>query len=280
MDDRREALDLDAEYDTSRQLPGGNVGAYFEAFDAASRDARDAIAMTAAIRYGAHARESFDFFPAARPNAPLFVWVHGGYWRRMSKDQFSYVAPPIVAAGGAVAVLNYPLAPGPSLDEIVAAVRRGYDAALAHATAVDGVPSRVIVGGHSVGAQLAASIAAARRTGGLVAISGLYDLQPLRSTAINGWIAMDEACAARNSPLANPPVHAGPLVASVGDGEQGEFHRQQRAYVAAWRAWSGEVREIDGAGLNHFSIVLELARPQAPLTRATCESLGLHTRSG
>jgi len=267
---------LDAQYDTSKQLPDGNVGAYFAAFDTASERARATLAMESAIRYGPGERETLDFFPASgRANTPLFVWIHGGYWRRLSKGQFSFVAAPIVAAGGAVAVLNYPLAPGPSLDEIVDAVDRGFAAAVTHAAARGVDPARTYVGGHSVGAQLAATVAARHAVAGMLVVSGLYDLDPIRRSYINDWIAMDEACALRNSPINLPPRVSGPLVAAVGAVEQAAFVEQQRHYVAAWQAWGGRAREIDAPNHNHFSIALELAHAERPLTRALLEMMSL-----
>ena len=262
--------ELDAHYDPSRPLADGEVATYFAAFDAASARARDELACTGDVRYGPHERETLDYFPAHGPGAPLFVWVHGGYWRRLSKDAFSFVARPIVAAGGAVAVLNYPLAPEASLDEIVAAVRRGYARALTCAGA-----ARAYVGGHSVGAQLAATIAARYDVRGMLALSGLYDLEPLRRTYVNDWIALDAASAARNGPLHLPPLGRPPLVVAVGGREQAAFAEQQRRYVAAWRAWGGEAREIDAATHDHFSIVLELADATSPLARALVRLVGL-----
>lgn len=268
--------DLDAQYDTSKQLPDGDVGAYFAAFDAASQHARDRLAFVSAIRYGPGERETFDFFPApGRANAPLFLWVHGGYWRRLSKDQFSYVAEPIVAAGAAVAVLNYPLAPSASLDEIVDAVGRGFRAAVAHSAAHHGDPARTYVGGHSVGAQLAATIAARHAVAGMLVVSGLYDLEPIRRSSINDTIAMDASSARRNSPIHLPPREPGPLVAAVGAIEQAAFAQQQRRYVEAWRAWGGSAREVDAPNHNHFSIVLDLAHADRPLTRALLEMMAL-----
>ena len=267
--------ELDAQYDTSKQLADGNVAAYFDAFEAASVGARASSRIERDIRYGAHERETFDFFPATRAGAPLFVWIHGGYWKRLSKDYFSFVGPPIVAAGGGVAILNYPLAPGPSLDEIVDSVARGYAAAIAHAAAGGCDIDRTVIGGHSVGAQLAGTVVARNAVIGMLALSGLYDLEPVRETYVNEWIAMDEASARRNSPVHLPPRANATLVASVGGVEQAEFARQQALYVDAWRGWGGSVRVIDAPNHNHFSIVLELERPNAPLTRALLETMGL-----
>jgi len=267
--------ELDAQYDTSRQIPDGNVAAYFDAFELASERARATLRVERDLRYGAHERETFDFFPAARAGAPLFVWVHGGYWRRLSKDYFSYVAAPVVAAGGAVAVLNYPLAPGPSLDAIVASVRRGYARAIDHAAQRGADRTRNFIGGDSVGAQLAGMVLAHNALAGALVISGLYDLEPIRRSSINQWIAMDEGSARRNSPLYLRPRTVGRLVAAVGGREQAAFALQQKCYVAAWHAWGGAVYEIEATEHNHFTVVMELANETSPLTRGLLELMSL-----
>jgi len=266
---------LDAQYDTSKQLADGNVAPYFARFVEESAKARERVHADLDRRYGEGERETIDFFPATKPNAPLFVWVHGGYWRRMSKNEFSFVAPPLVEAGAAVAVVNYPLAPGPRLDEIVDAVRRGFAYALEHASDLRADPARVFVGGHSVGAQLAGMTASHVAVRGVLALSGLYDLDPLRSTHVNDAIAMDAATAARNSPLHQPPLGDPALIAAAGDDEQQAFHLQQRAYLAAWRAWGHSGTAVAAPQHNHFTIVLELANAGSPISHALRELMSL-----
>jgi len=258
---------LDDQYDTSKQLPDGDVGPYFEQFVGMSEAARAAVPGDFGRRYGSHERETVDFFRSPHERAPLFVWLHGGYWRRMSKDAFSFVAPPLVAAGAAVAIVNYPLAPGPTLDAIVASVRSAHAYVLEHAAEFGADPERVVVGGHSVGAQLAAMIAAVFPVRAMLALSGLYDLDPLRHTHINEWIAMDAATALRNAPIHNPPVGSPLLVAAAGEREQPAFHEQQRRYVDAWRAWGHTAQTLDAPSHNHFTIVLALADPASPISQ-------------
>ena len=267
-DDR--LAELDAQYDTSLPVEG-DVASYFDRFAEASERARAACRYQT-LRYGAGERETVDYFPPIHDGAPLFVWVHGGYWRRMSKDAFSFVAPPVIAAGGAVAILNYPLAPAATLDEIVATVRRAFAFVTTgpHAARLSG---KRVVGGHSVGAQLAAMIAAVAPLHGLFALSGLYDLEPLLQTKVNDTIAMDPATARRYGPIHVPPLQPCPLVLAFGEREQPAFERQQRTYAAAWLRWGGAVRELAAPGHDHFSIVLELADAGSPLTRALLEML-------
>jgi arylformamidase len=262
---------LDGQYDTSLPV-GGNSAPYLERFTRESERAREAFAHEANLRYGDHERETIDYFPAA-PGAPLFVWVHGGYWRRLSKDANTFVAEMPVRAGAAVALVNYPLAPEVDLDRIVASVRAAHAFATARASGEGTLPARVVAGGHSVGAQLAAAIAATAPIDGLFALSGLYDLEPIRLSNVNDTIAMDEASSVRNAPLQMPPARASRLVISTGEREQEEFHRQQRAYAAAWRAWGGDVSEIESPGDDHFSILLQLTHGEAPLSRSLVDLL-------
>ncbi len=261
--------ELDAQYDTAVPI-GGDSAPYLARFVAESERARTTLPIET-IRYGRGDREILDYVPGPAAGAPLFVWVHGGYWRRLSKDANTFVAPPLVAAGAAVALINYPLAPAATLDEIVASVGAAHACAVARATTGGVAPRRIVAGGHSVGAQLAATIAAVAPLDGLVGISGLYDLEPLRFTSINATIAMDEATAARHAPIALEPLRASQLLLSAGEREQAEFHRQQSLYAQAWRAWGGNVRELAAPGDDHFSIVLELGNPQSALSRAVTD---------
>ena len=258
--------ELNAQYDTSLPV-GGNTAPYLERFARESEGTRGALPHEADLRYGEHKRETIDYFPAA-PGAPLFVWVHGGYWRRLSKDANAFVAEFPVRAGAAVALVNYPLAPEVDLDRIVTSVRAAHAFAVTRASAEGMLPARIVAGGHSVGAQLAAAIAATAPVDGLFTLSGLYDLEPIRLSNVNETIAMDEASSIRNAPLHMPPARAGRLVVSTGEREQEEFHRQQRAYAAQWRAWNGDVTEIEAPGDDHFSIVLQLTQPESALSNA------------
>ena len=257
--------ELDAQYDTA--LPAReDVARYLERFAALSEVAR-AEFPPRTVAYGSHPREILDLFPAAQPGAPVLLWVHGGYWRRLSKDDSSYVVPPLARAGIAVAIPSYPLAPEASLDEIVRALHAAYAATVENAGQLRADPKRVFFAGHSVGAQLAGMLAASHPNRGLACISGLYDLEPVRRSKINETIAMNATQARRYSPLHHLPPAPGSLLLATGEREQNEFHRQQRAYADAWRAAGGHVREIAATEHDHFSVVLDLADERTSLAR-------------
>jgi len=220
--------ELEAAYDTARTTPAGS-GPYVARFAEASAAARLACPHRT-VRYGDRPAEAIDLFRAAA-GSPLLVFIHGGYWRRMTRADFSFVAPPLARAGVSVAIVGYPLAPEVDLDTIVAAVCRGTEVAVA-AAAGDGMDvARLTLAGHSVGAQLAAMVAVRLDVRALVVLSGLYDLAPLRATSINAAIAMTPEAAARNAPLEHPPVRARTFVAAVGGRESGAFHEQTARYA-------------------------------------------------
>lgn len=258
--------ELDAQYDTA--IPAReDVARYLERF-AASSDAARAEFPPRTVAYGNHPREVIDFFPAPRPGAPLVLWIHGGYWRRLSKNESAYLVPPLARAGIAVAIPSYPLAPEASLDDIAGALQGAYAATLANAAGLNADPQRIVVAGHSAGAQLAGMLAASFAVRGVAGFSGLYDLEPVRRSKINETIAMDAAQARRHSPLHHLPRVPGPLLLTTGEREQDEFQRQQHAYAHAWRTAGGDVREFAAPGHDHFSIVLELADERTSLARA------------
>lgn len=122
--------ELEAAYDTARTTPAGS-GPYVARFAEASAAARLACPHRT-VRYGDRPAEAIDLFRAAA-GSPLLVFIHGGYWRRMTRADFSFVAPPLARAGVSVAIVGYPLAPEVDLDTIVAAVCRGTEVAVAAA---------------------------------------------------------------------------------------------------------------------------------------------------
>jgi len=270
--------ELDRQYDAAGTVP--STDPYFEEWAAASKRTRTALHCELDVAYGAGERERLDLFPAARPAAPCFVWVHGGYWRRLAKSFFSFVAEPIVAAGGAAVIVNYPLVASATLDEIVDAARRALAWIARNAARLNADARHIVVGGHSAGGQLAGMLAATdwRPYGlpedsvkGVFVVSGLFDLEPVRLSAVNEWLRIDAEGARRNSPAYHLPTHALPLVAVAGSDETFEFKEQSRNYAAAWSALGYPARYLEPAGHNHFSIVGDLADSATDLSQRLLE---------
>ncbi len=274
--------ELDAQYNAAATVP--SLDPYFAAWTEASERTRATLAHERDVAYGEHARERMDLFPAPRAGAPLFVFMHGGYWRRLDASSFSFVAGPVVRAGGACAVLTYPLAPADSLDRIVAATRTAISWLLQNAASRLNARARgIVVGGHSAGGQLAGMLAAtdwsvrggpSDAIGAVFGLSGLYDLEPVRRSNVNDWLLLpDENAALRNSPLAHLPRAPVELMVAAGARETDEFKRQTRAYAAACRAAGLVARDEIVAGHNHYSIVSELAGDASAVTRSLLDLL-------
>jgi len=103
---------------------------------------------------------------------------------------------------------------------------------------------------------------------GALAVSGIYDLEPIRLNYLNEKLRLDDAEARRNSPLLHLLDRAAPLLVTVGGDELPELRRQSETYYAAWRE-----RGLPGAfvplpGRNHYSALEELARPGGVLAQA------------
>ncbi|QDJ50746.1 alpha/beta hydrolase [Bordetella hinzii] len=275
---------LDVQYNARATVP--DIQAILKQYADESRRARLAVACRADIAYGPHADETLDIFPARQADAPVFFFIHGGYWRALSKNDSCNMAPAFTAAGATVVVMNYSLAPAVTLDRIVDQARRALAWVHAHIGEHGGDPRRIHVCGSSAGGQLVGMLLAPGWQAahglpddairGAASLSGLYDLRPLVHTHINEWMRMSPADAERNSPALLPlPARGCPLLITYGETETDEFKRQSRDYLAQWRAAGHTGRYVDMPGSNHFDLVLKLNDPRAAHTRAILEQMGL-----
>jgi arylformamidase len=233
------------------------------------------------LRYGDSAGETLDLFAARRDGAPLLVYIHGGYWRSLDKSDFSWIAPPFVNHGIAVALVNYGLAPATPLEEIVRQMLRALAWLYRNADRYDVDPQRIYVAGHSAGGHLTAMMMAALWPvfapdlpsdlvkGGL-AVSGLYDLEPLvHAPFVNVDLGLDAQRARRLSPAWLPPATPAPLITAVGALESGEFKRQNALIGRRWK--DNLLRDVPMPGCNHLTICDELGDPGSPLFDAALD---------
>ena len=220
------------------------------------------------IAYGEAPRERLDLFLAADPKAPTLVFIHGGYWQMNAKDGFAFLAGGPLAHGINVALIGYTLAPEARLDRIVAETQRAVHWLDEHLAEFGADPARLYVSGWSAGGHLTAMVMPLRTVRGGIAISGLFDLKPIRLNYLNEKLGLDIAEAERNSPLLHLPPMAGELVITYGTNELPELQRQSVEYAQAWveQGLPGELLPVDGA--NHFTILEQLASPDGALTRA------------
>ena len=234
--------------------------------------------------FGPSPEEVMDIFPAG-DGAPLFVFIHGGYWRMLSQRESSFMAETFTNAGVAVVAVNYGLAPATKLDEIVRQCRSAIAWLHANAPGFGGDLGRIHIAGSSAGGHFVGMLLASGWHGefgvpedvisGACALSGIHDLEPIRLSEPNEWLDLDDAAVARNSPIRHLPAHGCPLIVSYGGSETSEFKRQTDAYAASWRAKGFACRHVDMNVCNHFDLALELCDPASALTRAVLEQIGL-----
>jgi arylformamidase len=215
------------------------------------------------VPYGERERTKIDLYPAADKTAPCLVFLHGGYWQRNSRDVFAMLVEGVAAHGWSVAIPGYSLAPDASLTDIVTEISRSLDW-LAQSGDSYGISGPVVLSGWSAGAHLVAMALDHPRVAAGLAISGVYDLAPIRDTGLNNALKLTDQEIAQLSPLRLPAVHkrldiaygTAELPALVYDSIQ--LHELRMAANAP-----GRLFPIEGA--DHFSILSELRRPDGAL---------------
>ncbi|MGE0484166.1 MAG: alpha/beta hydrolase [Gammaproteobacteria bacterium] len=271
--------DIDAQYNIERLVP--DARRWLEFFVEASARARAELTCERDVAFGPTRAETLDIFRAARADAPIVVFIHGGYWRRLSAKEFSFVAAGPVARGFNVVVTNYALCPAVSIGEITRQSRAALAWIYRNAQRFGGDPERIVVSGHSAGGHQVARLLATDWLGdyglppdvvkGGYAISGLFDLRPLRYSWLQPMIQLDGDTVLRESPQLQLPRSAPPLVAAVGGAESAEFHRQSRDYVATCRD-AGLGAEYHALGdCHHFNVIESLGEADGLLTDALAE---------
>ena len=249
---------------------------HFARWQSASQAVRSQGACTLDLAYGPGLNETLDIFPAAQPNAPVLVFIHGGYWRSLDKSDHSFLAPALQAMGACVVMVNYALCPTTqgqvvTVPDIALQLTRALAWTHQHIAAHGGDPSSISVAGHSAGGHLAAMLLGtdwkkvnAKLPVNLVrkalSISGLYDLEPIRKTP---FLQNSLHLTPRQVRQTSPALWASPrqrtLYSVVGGDESAEFLRQNALIQKAWGKRSVPVCEVL-AGKNHFTVLDELAR--------------------
>ena len=267
----RSREELDVDYGPTRFV--ASPAAVYEDWATRTRQAREERvggAYRDGIPYGPHPREAFDFYDCGIAGAPLLVFVHGGFWRAMSRHESGLVAPHWRAAGVHVAVLDYALAPEVPLSEIVAQTRRGIARICAEAANLGADPTRIVVAGHSAGGHLAAIVQCMDDTPvrGLALLSGVFELAPVQGCYVNDIVAITDDEVRDLSPLRHAPRRPLPLVVAVGEREPIAFHEQSRALAWAWREQGCAVDFHLVSRRNHFDLLDDFAQPTSVLGSA------------
>lgn len=249
-----------------------NSPALNEARIAASREFRARHAESLDLRYGERERNMWDIYPADRAEAPCLVFIHGGYWQRNRQDEFACLAEGVLAHGWSCAMPGHTLAPDISFGGIVAEIDAALDWLAANGAGY-GVAGPVILSGWSAGGHLAAMGLGHSRVSAGLAISGVFELGPLRDTYLDERLHLSEDEIARFSPLRLPPVHKS-LAIAYGSHELPALIEDSRALHAHRADAHAPGPLVPVAGTDHFTILDELRKPGGELVRTALGLVG------
>jgi arylformamidase len=264
------SIDYAAEYNNRARIAGGD-----EILARMAKGSADYRALALArwpddmsLRYGTTERQFIDLFRAeSAGNAPLAMFIHGGFWRSLDPTHFSQVARGLNGRGIDVALAGYDLCPQVSIGAIVGQMRQ----ACLYLWGRFG--KRILVFGHSAGGHLATALfatdwehlgAPADLVPVATGISGVYELAPLMHTPMNDDFRLDLEEANRLSPLYWHPPAGRPFDVIVGDAESSEFLRQSRTLADVWGK-AGVVTRYEAPSANHFTVIEPLAEPASPM---------------
>jgi len=254
----------DGAYNNSAAVP--TSPALNEARIAASRQFRQQDGALLDVAYGSGERQRWDLFPAADPQAPCFIFIHGGYWQRNRREDFGSVGAGLRAHGWSVALPGYSLAPSATMTDIVAEIEAALDW-LHKAGPQHGIGGRLLISGWSAGGHLAAMALRHPAVSAGLAISGVYELGPVRDTYLNEALRLQDSEVATLSPLRLPPIDK-PLDIAYGTRELPPLVQDSRD-LHALRSEAhcpGALHPVPGA--DHFTIIDALTSPDGLLVKA------------
>jgi arylformamidase len=278
-------VELDASYDQSVYAPLGNQ--VLARCASNSELVRKRLGPPQRVAYGPTDIEKLDIFRAKQPNAPIFLFIHGGAWLHGSAKDYAYAAENYVNAGAHYVVpdfISVDHANG-DLQVMAAQVRRAVAWTYKNAASFGGDPSRLYVGGHSSGGHLSGVVLVTdwQKEFGLpndiikggMCMSGMYDMKPVRLSKRGDYVhftdAMEEAMSSqRHIDL----IHA-PIIVTYGTYETPDFQRQNRDFAAAVKAAGKPVELIEAANYTHFDMAESVGHPYGPNGRAALAMMKL-----
>jgi arylformamidase len=248
-----------------------------------SRRTREKLSFIPNLRYGEHPHEVLDFFPTARKDAPIQVFVHGGAWKNFGKDDYSFPAESFVPAGFNTVILNFSKLPHVRLPEMVDQVRRGVAWVYKNAGRYGGNPERLYISAHSSGAHLTGNTLLTDWSAlgcppdtvkAAACVSGPYDLEPVMLSQRSSYVALDKAEVAALSVMRHTDRIPCPVTVAYADGDTDEFQRQSREFANAL-ARSGRLAGCKRlSGFNHFELMEQFGEPKGGLVQFILEHLG------
>ncbi|KXO13399.1 MULTISPECIES: alpha/beta hydrolase [unclassified Moritella] len=264
--------DINEEYNAV--LSVDNLGMYIEQDLTRSKETRDELKCFEDIPYGSSEDEILDVYPSSHMNSPVVVFIHGGYWKSLSSKDFSFVAKGLVEKGFTVVLTNYSLCPKVSIPEITKQNCSAIEWTYNNSHKFNGNNQKIFVCGHSAGGHQAAMLALCDWNDldlpndvikGCIAISGLFDLSPLKFSWLQTEINLTEKIILEQSPLLEASLNSPSTMLIVGEYESIEFKRQSSDYADKLRDSGNDVQLYFSTGKNHFSVVQDLYQSDSEL---------------
>ncbi|WP_052249099.1 alpha/beta hydrolase [Leisingera sp. ANG-Vp] len=260
--------DTDSQFDLRRRHPFARFHLLANAVQ--SQVARCRLRCSLDVSYGSTAGQKLDIFPAQTSKAPVFLFIHGGYFRALDKSQYRYVASRMVRQGYTVVLVNYDLAPTVRVAEIIRQVLASFHWVRENIPEWNGDPERIMLCGHSVGAFLAARILEEERPGSsgirkAALLSGLFDLEPMKRSFLNRDLHLSDADAANLNPRAEAITERPDILVAVGSRETGQFISQSKDYSRRLANAGIRNRLMVLPRINHYSMSRLLASRRNPV---------------
>ncbi|SMC36916.1 alpha/beta hydrolase [Polynucleobacter kasalickyi] len=261
---------LDAAYNNSKAVP--NSAEIIQAWQLSSNDVKNTLAYKADIPYAGDDFPAFDFY-LANKNAPTVAFIHGGFWQMRSKDDFAFIVPALLEKKINVAMLGYRLAPSVTMDQIVKDIQDGIRSTI-NLLKNDGfIQPKVWLIGWSAGAHLASMQMNDENILGVTAISGIYDLDPMRFCYVNDQLKLDEEASRRNSPMLLPQHPEKILDVYVGSDELPEMQGQSQNYFDYRKTLNAPGIFTNIPFKNHYTILDELTQPNGAILEQLIERI-------
>jgi arylformamidase len=278
-------VELDAAYDQSFYAP--LLRQILKRYASSSNQVRARLGNPKRVSYGPTPVEALDIYTTKKPNAPIFVFIHGGAWRSGESKNYAFPAEMFVNAGANYVALDFASVIAAKGDLAVMAdqVRRAIAWTHKNAASFDGDANRLYIGGHSSGGHLCGvamttdwkkgfDVPADIIKGGLC-MSGMYEMKPARLSKRSSYIKFTDAMEEAMSSQRHIDKLRAPVICTYGSNETPEFQRQNRDFAAAVKAAGKPVELIQAPDYNHFEMCESLGNPYGPNGRAALKMMKL-----
>jgi arylformamidase len=247
---------LNDQYNTRLQVP--DYASYFDRWGSVSRQTAEQNTILKDISFGDHPEERLDIFPSKIHHSKTLVFIHGGYWHLLDKAMFHFLAGHFLKYNVTTVLINYPLAPRSSIDEIVASCRKALRWLHDNVIRYNGDPTDLYLLGHSAGGHLASMLLVeqeAKFIQAVISLSGVFRLEPVMQSYLNDSIGMDRENAIKNSPVFLNPANDCPLLLVTGTDESDEFKAQSEELYESWKGKNSNIEILKVPQKNHYSIL-------------------------